>query len=207
MLKSKIFIELLEKYRQLNLFIKLIVNGIVLYFLWTVFFMFFRNLEIVDFIYEEGTFYMTNIHLGITKFLLDLINYPAEIYGKSICSIQYGTSILLDRGCLGRNPIGLFVGFILAYPGDIKNKIWYIPLGLLVFSILNTIRIIGLYITNIRFPEYMDLNHHFVFKIIIYIFIFLMWYIWIKKINKFSNNYKKPNENIVAEKISENNPK
>ena len=76
--------------------------------------------------------------------------------------------------------MGLYVGFILAYPGKIKHKLWVVPAGLLVIIILNIMRISGLTYLVLRWPEYVDINHHVIFKYTVYFFIFLMWYFWIK---------------------------
>lgn len=195
----------LEKYRELNLFIRLAINGIVLYLIWTVFYKIFRDYYLVDYFYEEVTHHLTNIELIITKVFLGILGYDVEIFGKVI-KIIGGTSIHLDRGCLGRNPIGLFVGFILAFPGIISRKLWYISLGLLVISFLNICRIVALFITNDCCSEYMDLNHHYIFKIIVYIFIFIMWFIWISKVNRFTSQ-KKFSEKTNVDTTDENNVK
>lgn len=198
--------SLVSAYRKINPFIRFALNGVILYLIWQIFYTVFRDLDFINFFYEEATYLLTTIQLRFTKILLEIFGYHIEIYGKLIKAIG-GTSIHLDRGCLGRNPQGLFIGFLLAYPGSFKNKLWYIPLGLIVITILNIFRIIALFITNDYYPEYLDLNHHYIFKIVVYFFIFLMWLIWIQKVSKFKFNYKKLNENNVAEKINENNDK
>jgi exosortase/archaeosortase family protein len=196
--------NLVYSYKKINPFLRFAINGIFLFLIWKLFYSFIRNLDFVDFIYEESTYILTNFQLILTKFVLEIFGYNIEIYGKLIKAVG-GTSIHLDRGCLGRNPQGLFIGFILAFPGSFKNKLWYIPLGLMVITLLNIVRIIALFITNNCCAEYMDLNHHYIFKIIVYFFIFLMWYIWIQKISKF--NYKKLSEKAVKEKKTENTDK
>jgi len=181
------------KYKQLNPFIRLAVNGTVLFLIWTIFYKYFRSSDFIYFYYEEITYRLTNLQLKVTEFFLELIGYDIELYAKQIKHVG-GASVHLDRGCLGRNPQGLFVGFILAWPGKFKNKLWFIPSGLIAIWIINVFRISALLITSNCCPQYMDLNHHVIFKIIVYACIFLMWFIWIQKINK----HHKVNENKNA---------
>jgi len=181
-LKTKI-LYYIKQYKKIRPTFRFVINGAVIYLLWTVFYELIRDFYLFDFIYEEITYHLTNTQLFLTKQFLNIIGYDVEIYGKLI-KIVDGASIHLDRGCLGRNPLGLFVGFILAFPGSTKHKFWFIPAGVLFISSLNVLRIIALLLTNQYYPQYMDLNHHFIFKIIVYFFILMMWIIWIKKIKK-----------------------
>jgi len=185
-LKNKILNSVLS-YKKINPTYRFVINGAIIFLIWTIFYKLIRNFYLFDFFYEEVTYHLTNIQLYLTKIILNLVGFNIEIYGKMI-SIVDGASVHLDRGCLGRNPLGLFVGFLLAFPGTIKHKLWFIPAGVLFISLLNVFRIIALILTNEYYPQYMDLNHHFIFKVIVYFFIFVMWAFWIKNLKKAKKN-------------------
>jgi len=174
--------NLIEKYRNLNPMIKFFINGAVLFSLWWVFYTFLRNSVLVNDIYEVVTARLTRNLLVGSKFFLNLFGLDSYIFGKTI-RITGAGGVYLDRGCLGRNLMGLFTGFIIAYPGIIIKKIWYIPLGLVLITIINIFRIAGLAYIMICCPEHVDINHHVIFKYTVYVLIFLMWYVWIKRIN------------------------
>jgi exosortase/archaeosortase family protein len=117
--------------------------------------------------------------LVVSRLVLELLGFKTELVGKTVRIAGTG-GVYLNRGCLARNLMGLYVGFILAYPGKIKHKLWVIPAGLIVITILNVARICGLAYLVLCCPEHVDINHHVIFKYTVYFFIFMMWYFWIK---------------------------
>ena len=170
-------------YLNIHQFIRFAINGVFLFILWYIFYKYFRDLRFTDYFYEEITYHVTNISLIFSKIILNIFGYEVEIWGKIIKII--GTDgVHLDRGCLGRNNIGIFSGFIIAYPGLIRTKLWYIPLGIVLFFIINTIRIIALAIIVQCCPQNLDFNHHIVFQYAVLGFMFLLWFVWITFLRK-----------------------
>ena len=86
--------------------------------------------------------------------------------------------------CNGITLFALFVGFIIAYPGKIKNKLWFIPLGLLSIHIINILRIVSLCLIVLYKPDSLAFNHTYTFTILVYAYVFWLWLIWS---NKYSN--------------------
>ncbi len=170
---------LINKYKNLNLFIRFVVNILFLALIWVVFYSFFRYNSGINEFYEYISNQLTHILLLSSKLLLSIFGFQTEIDGKVIKIINTG-GVLLDRGCLARNLLGVYVGFILAYPGKIKHKLWVIPSGIMVITLLNIARISALAYLVYGYPEYVEINHHVVFKYTVYFFIFCMWYFWIK---------------------------
>lgn len=99
--------------------------------------------------------------------------------------------LLLDAGnyrgiwvgdeCNGFTLFSIFTIFIVAFPGQIRSKLWYIPLGLIIIHFANVIRVMALVLINNYYPEYLDFNHLYTFTIFVYSIIFMLWYIWAKK--------------------------
>lgn len=170
---------LLDKYQKLSPLYRFIANGIILVLIWVLFYQFLRYSAFVHSFYEAVTHILTDNLLIVSKFVLQIFGFETEISGKIVRIVGTG-GVYLDRGCLARNLMGLYVGFILAYPGKIKHKLWVIPVGLVVINILNVMRICGLAYLVLCCPKYVDINHHVIFKYTVYAFIFLMWYFWIK---------------------------
>jgi exosortase family protein XrtF len=83
--------------------------------------------------------------------------------------------------CNGFKLFSIFTIFILAFPGNIKAKIWFIPLGLLLIHLANVIRIMALVLINNYHHKYLDFNHLYTFTIFVYGIIFLLWYWWAKR--------------------------
>jgi exosortase family protein XrtF len=94
--------------------------------------------------------------------------------------------ISIDNNCLGLDMMYLFSSMIIAFPSKIKytKKLTYILIGSLIIHIVNIIRIVCLILTLIYIPQYIKINHHIIFNLIICGIIFLMWVRWIAKVNK-----------------------
>ena len=93
----------------------------------------------------------------------------------------YGNvGIELVDGCTGISAIGLFSGFILAYPGDWKKKVSFTLIGIGVIYIVNIIRIVVLVFTQHEWPQFFDFTHDYSTTTIFYIIIFIMWMVWVK---------------------------
>ena len=93
--------------------------------------------------------------------------------------------------CNGLVLFALFAGFVICYPGRLKNKLWFIPLGIFLIFVLNLIRIALLSLNFKYFHSSFAFNHHVTFTYSVYLFIFLLWVIWINKFgNVISGNQK-----------------
>ncbi len=109
-----------------------------------------------------------------------------------LIGIDGSTGVWVGSNCNAITLFSLFSVFIIAYPGHQKNKLWYIPLGILAIHVLNILRVIALmFIGRYLPPEYLMFNHTYTFTFIVYAFIFGLWMIWI---NKYSTK-EKVNEN------------
>jgi len=81
------------------------------------------------------------------------------------------------------NALTLFVFFalfVIAFPGSVKKKLWFIPLGIVIIHFTNVLRIIGLAIINYVAPQYVEFNHTYTFTLFVYGIIFLLWMWWVK---------------------------
>lgn len=86
--------------------------------------------------------------------------------------------------CNGITLFALFVGFVIAYPGKIKNKLWFIPMGMLFIHIINILRIVSLCLIVYYSPDSLAFNHTYTFTILVYAFVFWLWLLWS---NKYGN--------------------
>ena len=97
-----------------------------------------------------------------------------------IIGIGENAGIQLVDGCTGISAIGLFLGFILAYPGDWKNRISYSFLGIGVIYLVNIFRIVILAITQEEWIEFFDFTHDYSTTAIFYLVIFALWIVWVQ---------------------------
>ena len=161
---------------------KFIIRGATLAVLYFVFYDMLRYKSYMHIPYEYLTHYLTNILLYLSYGALEIMGYDVAITGKVI-RIADTPGVLLDRGCLGRNLLMLYAGFLFIYPGRWKPKLWYIPLGLFLIFLINTIRITGLAVISYEAPRYLGINHDYFFKYSVYALTFLMWWYYINKLS------------------------
>lgn len=111
-----------------------------------------------------------------------------------VIGIDGSNGVWVGSNCNAITLFSLFAVFIIAYPGNQKNKLWYIPAGIIAIHVLNILRVVGLAMIANSYPEYLNFNHTFTFTFLVYAFIFLLWIIWV---NKFANSASVSNDEKV----------
>ena len=76
---------------------------------------------------------------------------------------------------------------MLLFPGPWKHKAWFIPAGLVVVEWTNVVRICGILMMQIPWPNSFHLAHDYIFKFFFYFIIFLMWVLWVEKFKNPQN--------------------
>lgn len=108
------------------------------------------------------------------------------IYNDSDVMVVAGPYLRINYSCLGLGVMSFLAAFVLAFPAPWKSTFKMLAIGILTIYILNVCRIAGLGVL-LGFFESQRQNftyHHEVFNVIVYICIFVMLYIWIKKTTK-----------------------
>lgn len=90
--------------------------------------------------------------------------------------------ILVNRSCSGFKQILQFVLLMMLFPGSLRNKLWFIPLGVLVVHLTNLFRVIGLSVIVVVLPQHWNFSHDYIFRPLFYVVIFLMWVWWVEKL-------------------------
>ena len=74
-----------------------------------------------------------------------------------------------------------WIFLMLLFPGPWKHKLWYIPIGLVIIEWTNVVRICGVLLMQVPFPNSFHIAHDYIFKVFFYLVIFLMWMLWVEK--------------------------
>ena len=83
------------------------------------------------------------------------------------------------EGCNAISVMILFVAFIFAFYEGFKTFV-FTALGLVFLHIINVLRIVGLNILLLEYPQYSKIGHDYLFPAIIYGSVVILWLIWIK---------------------------
>ena len=130
----------------------------------------------VTFIVTEQTSWMLNLLGNETTILKDEARPNVHLNNE-----ERGILAVFE-GCNGLNTLIVFVSFLIAY-GQLKKKLlWFIPLGVVVIHFFNLVRVGALYYITVYFDQYLYFTHKYLFTGFLFGIIFIMWYIWVKKI-------------------------
>jgi exosortase/archaeosortase family protein len=94
-----------------------------------------------------------------------------------------GIKISIIWGCTGLKQMTIFCGIMIfyrCYPFRKYqwNKLWYIPLGCIILTIYNIIRIGSIVMLTNGHPEKFESLHDGIFRYIYYTIIFILWVLW-----------------------------
>jgi len=180
-------------------YFKFILKFSILLFLWFFFYHFIYKID--ELIFSSQNADKIDLLNNISVILAEQANYMLSLFGfetqieihkdmvvAKILDNNYTHGVWIGEPCNGVKIFGVFAIFILAFPGRIKHKLWYIPLGIICIHIINVIRIaILIFISSVN-PHILDFNHNITFQIIVYSLILFLWYIWVKIFSGLKTN-------------------
>ena len=124
--------------------------------------------------------WLSNTETWLSSETLKLIGYKASAE-TNLLYINGFPVVSVSNGCNGMVLFALFTGFIIAYPGPWKTKLFFIPAGVFLIFLLNLLRIIALALNSWHSRHTLEFNHKYTFAFVVYAFIFAFWMIWIKR--------------------------
>src|SRR5690606_31585355 len=134
-----------------NAFVRFIITAGILYLL-----LFFVH----QFVIKRYTFYDQKFIEQIiiaTEKVLNALNYKTftvlQDRDMQVIGIDGSNGVWVGSNCNAISLFILFSIFIIAYPGNQKNKLWYIPVGLIAIHILNILRVIALALIANYYPQ------------------------------------------------------
>lgn len=125
--------------------------------------------------------------IGTSAGIIEFFGYDVFTVNRIIGIGEY-PGIEIVNGCNGIAAMGLFLGFIIAYPGDWKNKASFCLAGIGIIYLVNILRVITLTITQVKWPEFFDFTHDYSTTAIFYIVIFVLWMVWVNFADAFPDN-------------------
>ena len=108
---------------------------------------------------------------------LSLCGWEVESSGR-ILNVFSARGVEILNGCNGLDLLGIYTGFIIAYPGPIRERLLLLAGGLLLLYFANVLRIAVLALSNVYYPDYWDKVHRASSYVFFYPLILGLWYIW-----------------------------
>jgi len=145
----------------------------------------FRPLESI--IIPAREWLSTMVYYQSKWIVINIISIPTTFDDPAkIMYFDNGAYVGVNMSCSGfKQLLQLFILF-LVYPGPLKHKFWYIPMGLVIIYLVNLLRIVTLAIVVNNRPEYFDFTHDYVVRPFFYVVIFGLWVVWVERFRKKS---------------------
>ena len=116
----------------------------------------------------------------------------AELFGfevwkqDRVVGIYGNLGILMVDGCTGISAIGLFLGFVWAYPGKNWARLYFSLMGIVIIYVVNIMRIATLLLIQEWAPQFFDFTHNYSTTTIFYLVIFFLWILWVRMADGFN---------------------
>jgi len=152
----------------------------------------------VDMVYSQSCWVLDRIfHVDITTFSEQRLIAAMNKDGG-------WARVIIAPECASLKQWMHWIFLMVLFPGPWKHKLWYIPAGLVVIEWTNVVRICGILLMQMQWPNIhirlmgSDINtfhlaHDYVFKFFFYLVIFLMWVLWVEKF--YDKKTTKPKQN------------
>ncbi len=142
----------------------------------------------VDLVYSQSCWVLDHVfHIDITTVSQQrLIATPNKDGGWA--------RVIIAPECASLKQWMHWIFLMVLFPGPWKHKLWYIPAGLVIIEWTNVVRICGVLMMQIPWPNSFHLAHDYIFKFFFYFVIFLMWVLWVEKFYNPTITKAKQNE-------------
>ena len=128
--------------------------------------------------------YLNGCNLNIISLVLrKALNFSTNLNELKIY-LNNSTIICLLPGCSGLTPIIKIIFILIFYPGPIRNKIFYIPISIIILYIATLLHLIILVTILNHNPGMYNFTHGYLTRIFFYIVFFFLWLFWESKMRK-----------------------
>ena len=141
---------------------------------------------------------LKNALIAPAVWIIKLFGFYA-IHNEQDVMVVNGPYLRINYSCLGLGVMSFLAAFVLAFPASWKSTLKMLIIGLIAIYLLNIVRIAGLgllfgfFQSQRNYFEY----HHEIFNVLVYIIIFIMLYLWIRKNTRVKNKFE---ENAIETK-------
>ena len=141
----------------------------------------------VDMVYSQSCWVLDRI------FHVDITTFSEQRLIATVNKDGGWARVIIAPECASLKQWMHWIFLMVLFPGPWKHKLWYIPAGLVVIEWTNVVRICGILLMQIPWPNSFHLAHDYIFKFFFYLVIFLMWVLWVEKF--YDKKTTKPKQN------------
>jgi exosortase family protein XrtF len=165
---------------------RFLITALILYLAWfCIYNLWLHPQQVIDLWIVKNT-------MDVSMFFLEGLGYPVFTNRVRQMGIDGTPGLFIGDECNGIPLFALFAIFIASFPGPAIKKIFFIPAGIVLIHLANIMRVTLLAVIQKNAPEWTQFNHTYTFTIIMYLFIFGLWMLWVKKFSGISISKKQP---------------
>jgi exosortase/archaeosortase family protein len=171
-----------------------LLKGLLVFIIWKSLYLFFflpgRILDApLTYAVGAGTTrmlnFMTNSQIfsaknGMNEFFEG--NKRVRIEYTVVIEANHEKALAIADVCNGLELMVLYLGFIICFPSGISRKLIFAFTGIALIYLFNVLRCSSLILIYLHYPSYLDFSHHYLFKFLVYGFIFLLWHGFTQKL-------------------------
>ena len=132
--------------------------------------------------WDHVIYFLGSVYASITAFILNSIGENATHSGIAVFYPEFRKTILVADHCLAIPATIIFIGTIVLFEGDWRNKLWFVPMGVMLIILINLVRLVLLCYIFAHYPlPFYEINHSLVYVVLTYALIFLLIVWWMKK--------------------------
>lgn len=127
--------------------------------------------------------WVMNHMVGGTEWGLEAVGFQTGTFPqpdgyRNKVGVSGTPGVEIGAPCDGVSLFALFAIFIAFFPGPVRHKLWFIPLGIIFLHGVNISRVISLAIIQSEFPNWLAFNHDYTFTVLVYGVVFGLWVVW-----------------------------
>jgi exosortase family protein XrtF len=93
-------------------------------------------------------------------------------------SLDYFPGVWVSPNCDGLSVVAIFIIVVMSFPGEMKKRLYFISIGVILIEIVNMLRIVSLSLIHRYHPQYLKFNHDYTFTVLVYAFVIFLWWWW-----------------------------
>jgi len=166
-------LKIIKQHRSLVLFLG---KALALYIIWQL--LWYRYLSQ----HNAADRFIIQSLKSATLFILNLLGFDTfhEISSNHLGIID-SSGLVIGPPCDGLDLMYLYLAFFIAVPGKPKPKLVFSLLGIIVIYLFNVLRLVFLALIVKYNYNWFNFHHSYTFTLSMYVVIFLLWYMFLKK--------------------------
>lgn len=145
---------------------------------------------------DPATYSVANQVVFILRFFYENVRTEVLEGANSVrIWINEKPGIEVYEGCNGVAIFYLFFSFLVGYWGGFKRLVVFTTIGIIIIHLGNLLRLVLLAWLALNNSEAFHFTHKYLFTISIYVLVFILWYLWVAKINPSKKKSEAVTEN------------